>query len=171
MDSMKIVLVLVVLVSVIFINHAFAQGVSVDSKAEQNPLEVIIVPAIDSGTSGCEETTDGCYIPKKAIIPIGGKVIFSNIDAVEHTFTADITTDGMLGIFDSGLISAGSSYEWVPTDVGEFPYHCTVHPWMKGTIFVEEKQIPPKDTDGDGISDSVDKCPTDPETVNGFEDT
>ncbi|MFB5627359.1 MAG: thrombospondin type 3 repeat-containing protein, partial [Nitrosarchaeum sp.] len=26
------------------------------------------------------------------------------------------------------------------------------------------------DTDGDGISDSSDSCPNDPETVNGFED-
>ncbi|MFB5627358.1 MAG: hypothetical protein ACE5R5_04085, partial [Nitrosarchaeum sp.] len=26
------------------------------------------------------------------------------------------------------------------------------------------------DTDGDGISDSIDQCPTQPETVNGFED-
>ena len=24
------------------------------------------------------------------------------------------------------------------------------------------------DTDGDGIQDSLDSCPTDPETVNGF---
>ena len=29
----------------------------------------------------------------------------------------------------------------------------------------------PKDTDGDGISDSTDKCPTQAETVNGFQDT
>ena len=27
------------------------------------------------------------------------------------------------------------------------------------------------DTDGDGIPDSLDSCPTDPETVNGFQDT
>ncbi|MFB5605046.1 MAG: hypothetical protein ACE5R7_02020, partial [Nitrosarchaeum sp.] len=30
--------------------------------------------------------------------------------------------------------------------------------------------LPTKDTDGDGISDSIDQCPTQPETVNGFED-
>ena len=29
---------------------------------------------------------------------------------------------------------------------------------------------PPKDTDGDGITDDLDKCPTEPETKNGFED-
>ncbi|MCV0412095.1 thrombospondin type 3 repeat-containing protein, partial [Nitrosarchaeum sp.] len=27
------------------------------------------------------------------------------------------------------------------------------------------------DTDGDGIPDSSDSCPTDPETINGFEDS
>jgi hypothetical protein len=30
--------------------------------------------------------------------------------------------------------------------------------------------IPLKDTDSDGIADSLDKCPTQVETVNGFED-
>ena len=34
--------------------------------------------------------------------------------------------------------------------------------------FVEAK---PGDKDGDGILDNVDKCPTEPETYNGFEDT
>ena len=166
---------LVVLVSVIFINDAFAQymgNVGSKGETEQYPLKIIIVPALDSGTSGCEETVDGCYIPKKAIVSIGGKVVFSNIDTVAHTFTADTTVKGTSGVFDSGLVIAGSSYEWTPTTEGEFPYHCIVHPWMEGTIFVrDEIQIPPTDTDGDGIFDSIDQCPTQAETVNGFQDT
>ncbi|MEK9134652.1 MAG: hypothetical protein AAB333_07295, partial [Pseudomonadota bacterium] len=31
--------------------------------------------------------------------------------------------------------------------------------------------VPPTDTDGDGISDSIDQCPTQAETVNRFQDT
>jgi hypothetical protein len=166
---------LVVLVSVIFINDAFAQymgNVGSKGETEQYPLKIIIVPALDSGTSGCEETVDGCYIPKKAIVSIGGKVVFSNIDTVAHTFTADTTVKGTSGVFDSGLVIAGSSYEWTPTTEGEFPYHCIVHPWMEGTIFVrDEIQIPPTDTDGDGISDSSDSCMTEPETLNGYQDS
>ena len=141
-------------------------------ETEQYPLEVIIVPALGSGTSGCEETVDGCYIPKKVTVSVGGKVVFSNTDTAAHTFTADNTVKDASVIFDSGLVIAGSSYEWTPTTEGEFPYHCMVHPWMEGTIFVGDGiHIPPTDTDNDGIDDKIDQCPTQAETVNGFQDS
>jgi hypothetical protein len=158
-------------VSVIFINDAFAQDIgSVGSKeAKQYPLEITIVPASGSGSSGCESLTEGCYIPKEATVAIGGKVIFSNTDVVTHTFTAS-TADGTSGLFDSSLVIAGGSYEWMPTTTGEFPYYCMVHPWMIGVIVVGEEKDNPTDIDGDSIFDSSDSCPTDPETVNGFQD-
>jgi outer membrane protein OmpA-like peptidoglycan-associated protein len=35
----------------------------------------------------------------------------------------------------------------------------------------EDTVAPPPDTDGDGLIDADDRCPTQPETANGFEDT
>ena len=164
-----------VVVSVISINDTFAQSMgSVGSKVEtgQYPLEVIIVSVQGSGKPGCENTVEGCFIPKEATVAIGGKVIFSNTDTVDHTFTAGNVALGPSEEFDSGLVIAGSSYEWTPTTTGEFSYYCMVHPWMAGTIFVGEgKYIPPTDADSDDISDSVDQCPTQAETVNGFQDS
>ncbi|MFB5627778.1 MAG: hypothetical protein ACE5R5_06240, partial [Nitrosarchaeum sp.] len=159
---MKVVFVLGILVSMIFINNAFAQYTDeADTKTvdERHSLEITIIPAKDSSISGCEETAEGCYIPKKVIMSLGGKIIFTNSDVVEHTFTATTTVEGTAGVFDSGTVNVGGSYEWIPTDVGEFPYHCVIHPWMEGIIVVEEKQNPPKDTDGDGIVDDLDSCP------------
>ena len=37
---------------------------------------------------------------------------------------------------------------------------------LPNSVFAEDP-----DTDGDGISNSIDQCPTQPETVNGYQDT
>ena len=162
-----------VLISVISINDVFAEH-----------TKVTIIPTPGSGTPECEETVEGCFIPKEATVDVGGKVLFSNTDTVAHTFTAgkasedhSETSEGHSVAFDSSLVITGNSYEWIPTIEGVFPYHCMVHPWMEGTIFVEaimsnsSGTASPTDTDGDGISDLPDKCPLDPETINGFQDT
>ncbi|KFM17417.1 blue copper domain-containing protein, partial [Marine Group I thaumarchaeote SCGC AAA799-P11] len=99
--------------------------------------EVTIVPAAGSGAPGCEETADECYIPSTATVAVGGTVIMSNTDTAAHTFTSGTPDDGPDGIFDTSLLMAGSSFEWSPTEAGEYPYFCMVHPWMQGTIIAE----------------------------------
>jgi len=161
-----------VIASLIFSSYAFAQEISKSDSAEteHSQLELVIIPITGSSIPGCEITEEGCYIPKKTITSVGGKIIFSNTDNANHTFTA-ISSEGMLGAFDSGIVNSGSAYEWTPIKEGEYPFNCTIHPWMTGTIIVEEIQNHPKDIDGDGILDDVDLCPSQAETVNGIEDT
>ena len=100
--------------------------------------EVTIEAAAGSGAPGCEETADGCYIPSTATVDVGGVVIMSNPDTAAHTFTAGTPADGPSGEFDTGLLMAQNSFEWSPETVGEVPYFCMVHPWMIGTIIVQE---------------------------------
>ena len=102
--------------------------------------EVTIEAAAGSGAPGCEETAEGCYIPSTATVDVGGVVIFSNPDSAAHTFTSGDPTmpETVQVLFDSSLVMAGSTYEWSPTEVGDVPYFCMVHPWMQGTIIVQE---------------------------------
>jgi len=100
--------------------------------------EVTIEAVMGSGTPGCEDTAEGCYIPSTATVDVGGKVIMSNPDTAAHTFTAGGPSDGPSGEFDSGLVMAGNSFEYSPDTVGEIPYFCMVHPWMEGVIVVQE---------------------------------
>jgi len=100
--------------------------------------EVTISAAEGSGAPGCEETAEGCYLPGTATVDVGGMVIMSNPDTAAHTFTAGSPTDGPTGEFDTGLLMAGGSFEYSPNTAGEIPYFCMVHPWMKGTIIVQE---------------------------------
>jgi len=102
--------------------------------------EVTITPISGSGSgSGCELTEDGCYNPSTATVDVGGVVIFSNTDGAAHTFSSGVPSDDIIGLeFDSGMLSAGDSAEWIPENVGEFPYFCMIHPWMDGLIIVQE---------------------------------
>ena len=118
-----------------------------DSPVPENELdyEVIIVPASGSGAPGCEETSQGCYLPSIASVSLGGVVIMKNTDTAAHTFTSGnpAISDSIQKYFDSGLVMAGSTFEWSPTSEGVVDYFCMVHPWMVGTILVGEGTAPP----------------------------
>ena len=101
--------------------------------------EVTITPVPGSGfpDSGCE--VDGCYNPNTATVDVGGVVIFSNTDTASHTFSSGVPSDDIIGTeFNTGILEPGDSAEWIPENIGEFAYFDMIHPWMQGTIIVQE---------------------------------
>jgi plastocyanin len=40
--------------------------------------------------------------------------------------------------FDSGSIAPGKEYKKKFDNVGSYPYHCSIHPNMKGEIIVKD---------------------------------
>ena len=126
-------------ISSFFVLFAIAAGVfAMTPAAFADHPEVTIVPAEGSASPGCEETEEGCYIPKVATVDVGGVVIFSNTDSAAHTWTAGSLEDGPTGEFDTGLLMVDNSFEWKAETAGEIPYFCMVHPWMVGVIVVQE---------------------------------
>jgi plastocyanin len=63
-------------------------------------------------------------------VPAGTTVRWVNHDPVGHTVTPDEESWG------SSLIGPGEVYEHTFSDPGEYPYHCTPHPFMKGRVVV-----------------------------------
>jgi len=53
-----------------------------------------------------------------------------------HTVTSGTPLNGPDGIFDSGKIGPGKFFVQKFTEVGEFPYYCTIHPWRTGLVSV-----------------------------------
>lgn len=77
----------------------------------------------------------------RATLGINNKVIWENKDSTAHTVTTDNDYhDSLSGKFDSmetiGLVAPGTTYEFVFTEDGEYPYHCEPHPWMTGMVTV-----------------------------------
>lgn len=64
-------------------------------------------------------------------IAVGTTIEWKNEDPVAHTVTAD--DNG----FDSGLIESGQVWRYTFTRPGTYAYHCTPHPFMKGTVVVK----------------------------------
>ena len=101
----------------------------------QVSAEIVSIPE-GSGAPGCEET-DECYIPSTLNISAGTTVVWENNDAAAHLATSGTPEGGPDGIFDSGMIMGGATYEYEFAETGEFIYYCLVHPWMVGTVIVE----------------------------------
>lgn len=70
------------------------------------------------------------YVPSSLEVAVGDTIVWSNLDVVAHTVTADS------GAFDSGNIAAGESWRYVATSAGSYSYLCTFHPTMKGMLVV-----------------------------------
>ena len=70
------------------------------------------------------------YAPAALTVNRGDTVVWVNKDPFPHTVTAK-------GSFDSHDIAAGKSWKYVARKAGEYPYICTFHPNMKGTLTVK----------------------------------
>jgi len=97
--------------------------------------DVTVTNAPGSETPGCEPD---CFIPSTATVEVGAIVTWDNTDTAAHTATAGTAADGPSGVFDSSLIMAGASFSYTFDTAGSYDYFCMVHPWMTGTIILED---------------------------------
>jgi hypothetical protein len=127
-------------ISSIFLLFTLVAGIismSPASFADHSEITITPVPGSGFPDSGCE--VDGCYNPNTATVDVGGVVIFSNTDSVSHTFSSGVPSDDIIGTeFNTGILAPGDSAEWIPENIGEFAYFDMIHPWMQGTIIVQE---------------------------------
>jgi plastocyanin len=89
------------------------------------------------------------YISRQITINERDIVNWTNKDTEAHTVTSGIGAgiESLLtnrqgkatGIFDSSLFKAGESWSYDFTKAGRYSYFCTIHPWMEGTVVVEER--------------------------------
>ena len=107
----------------------------VDEPVSAVKSETVIIPA-GVGIPGCEETSE-CYLPSLLTIETDTTVIWENNDNAAHLATSGTPDGGPDGVFDSGMIMAGGTFEHEFIDSGEFQYYCLVHPWMVATVIVE----------------------------------
>jgi plastocyanin len=65
------------------------------------------------------------------------RVVWSNRDRTSSTYgssgvTHHLVSDG--GVFDSGSLNPGNNFGFTFATAGTYPYHCSIHPTMVGTI-------------------------------------
>jgi plastocyanin len=66
-------------------------------------------------------------------VPPGAVVTVTNMDSAGHTVTADRDQTFDVDVQGSG----GTATFTAPSAPGSYPYHCTYHPNMRGTLIVK----------------------------------
>ena len=72
------------------------------------------------------------FAPATLTVAKGTRVEWSNTTDAPHTVTSDSGTT----LASSMINPSGGSFSFTFSQPGTYTYHCTVHPYMKGTIVV-----------------------------------
>ena len=85
------------------------------------------------------DNAPNAFSPNELTIPVGTTVRWENADRMPHTVTSG-TSDGALGapdgMWDSGVLETGATFEFTFDAAGAYGYFCQPHPWMIGTVTV-----------------------------------
>jgi plastocyanin len=77
------------------------------------------------------------FVPASSTVPKGTTVTWVNQDPTDHTIVND--AQGSIGqgaVFTSNPLPKGAQYSFRFDTPGTYPYHCSIHPSMKGTVIV-----------------------------------
>ncbi|HVP94611.1 MAG TPA: plastocyanin/azurin family copper-binding protein [Methanoregulaceae archaeon] len=90
------------------------------------------------GTGGSTVTIQNfAFIPSSITIPRGTTVTWINQDPADHQVINDAQGSIVQGaLFTSDPLPKGASYSFEFDNPGSYPYHCSIHPSMKGTVTV-----------------------------------
>lgn len=91
------------------------------------PARVVHPVAHAAGTSAVT-IRDFSFGPSAITVHVGDTVTWSNAGPTAHTATG--------AGFDTGILGKGRSGSHTFTTAGTFAYHCTLHPFMHGTVVV-----------------------------------
>lgn len=108
-------------------------GGSSNNNPSGSPTTTAAATTTAGGTSGGSTTAtiqNFAFHPATVNAKAGQKVTWSNDDSTTHTVTADD------GSFDSGNLSPGKSFSTTLAKSGTVKYHCSIHPFMHGTVSV-----------------------------------
>ena len=119
----------------VFAAIAVAQSIPEGLDASQNttgvpatPPAQITAPALNNIAT--VDIRDHAFNLARLNVAPGTTVRFVNNDTEPHTATADN------GLFDTGVLQPGSSFDVFLDGSGTANYHCELHPDMQGSIIV-----------------------------------
>jgi plastocyanin len=91
-------------------------------------------PPASTGGGNSITLKNFAFDPPTLTVKTGTVVTWVNDDGATHTIVSDA---GSPAAFSSDPLSPGAFYSFTFTQPGMYPYHCSIHPSMKGTILVQ----------------------------------
>jgi plastocyanin len=71
------------------------------------------------------------FLPTHIVVSPGTRIVWTNEDEEPHTVVTDKPG------WSSEALETGSSFATVMRRAGTFTYHCSIHPFMHGSVVVE----------------------------------
>ena len=117
------------LTAVIFVALIISESCN---KPSDNTIQGITIDTTGSVHPGLNEIYAGhmAFNPSTISVTTNTTLTWINIDVIDHTITSDA------GLFDSGIIGSGATFNYTFTAAGTYTYHCKVHPDMIGKVIV-----------------------------------
>ena len=95
--------------------------------APQAPAPVAVAP---QGNTAAVSISKFAFVPASITISAGQSITWTNADPVAHTSTSDNK------VWDSGSLSPNGTFSTTFSQPGTYAYHCTIHPFIRGTVVV-----------------------------------
>lgn len=108
-----------------------------EERVAETPIEEVDVTMPNKSSRPACQKWDLCYVPSSLTVPVGSTVTWQNQDVAFHSVTSGIygaPTD----LFDSGHMDPEELFVVAFDDAGAYDYFCTLHPWMRGVIIVQD---------------------------------
>ena len=113
-------------------NTTSAAGAATGASAAGGQTTIVMPLGSSAPSSGLG------YEPHEATVSPGATVIWDNQDNALHTATSGKSPNPD-GKFDTSYVAANQQSKPItmPTEPGEYPYFCTLHPFLTGTVVVQ----------------------------------
>lgn len=82
------------------------------------------------------ESRSPYFTPLAATVTAGSTIRWENPTGTHHTITHDGCLSAGPCAFDSGSIGPDGAFEISELPPGLYPYHCALHPVMRGTVVI-----------------------------------
>ncbi len=94
-------------------------------------LQVADSPAAPAPQTAALDIANFSFMPDPVNVKAGAQLTWTNQDSALHTIVADD------GSFQSTTLNKGQKFSQTVAAPGSHSYHCSIHPFMKGTIVVQ----------------------------------
>ena len=116
----------------------YAAPVSYNQTACGPYQPMALVSIYDDGV--CALNSPACqFWPPSLTVAPGTTVMWFNYGKMQHTVSSSATAPYP----NSGLLAPDASYSYTFTNVGNYSYHCIIHPWMHGVVTVSTSAYSP----------------------------
>ena len=95
------------------------------------PLDSTVHAQQPAPTAAEVKVDNFSFSPATLTVAVGTTVTWTNQDDIPHTV---VSTDG---VFKSKALDTDDKFSFVFTKVGTYPYFCSIHPKMTGTVVVQ----------------------------------